>query len=201
MAFCWGLPRWAGTRRNIHPVTYPGHQPSFISFFHLLQSITSMAYPSITKLCLCNWVFPLICNAFCSLRAGNCGDVCHCGNVPGSCRGLSKGMCELQCQLSLFVRLLSFWYLLILTLLQTSYAGFSPSVSNLLRSRYVTFISLQFLPLFPVWWLNNSNNNNNCFTALCPWLPGWAGTRRNTHPPTILIIIQSLSASSICHDP
>jgi len=47
-------------------------------------------------------------------------------------------------------------------------------------------------------WYNN--NNNNCFTALCPRLPGWAVTRRNTHPPTILII-QSLPASSIYHDP
>ena len=28
------------------------------------------------------------------------------------------------------------------------------------------------------------NNNNNRFTALCPGLPRWAGTRRNTHPPT-----------------
>jgi len=37
--------------------------------------------------------------------------------------------------------------------------------------------------------------------ALCPGLPGWAGTRRNIHPPTIVIIIQSLSASSIYHDP
>jgi len=46
-------------------------------------------------------------------------------------------------------------------------------------------------------WRNNNNNNNNCFMALCPGLPGWAGTRRNTHPPTIVIIIQSLSASSI----
>ena len=45
------------------------------------------------------------------------------------------------------------------------------------------------------------NNNNNCFTALCPWLPRWAGTRRNIHPPTFLIIIQSLSASSIYYDP
>jgi len=44
-------------------------------------------------------------------------------------------------------------------------------------------------------------NNNNRFTTLCPGLPGWAGTRRNTHPPTILIIIQSLSASSVYHDP
>jgi len=43
-------------------------------------------------------------------------------------------------------------------------------------------------------------NNNNRFTALCPGLPGSAGTRRNTHPPTILIVIQSLSASSIYRD-
>ena len=39
--------------------------------------------------------------------------------------------------------------------------------------------------------------NNNRFTALCPELPWWAGTRRNIHPPTILIIVQSLSASSM----
>jgi len=26
--------------------------------------------------------------------------------------------------------------------------------------------------------------NNNRFTALCPELPWWAGTRRNIHPPT-----------------
>jgi len=48
---------------------------------------------------------------------------------------------------------------------------------------------------------DDNNNNNNCFTALCLGLPGWAGTRRNTHPPTILNIIQSLSASSIYHNP
>ena len=52
-----------------------------------------------------------------------------------------------------------------------------------------------------VWWRPSSppskkrghsnNNNNNRFTALCPGQPGWAGTRRNTHPPTILIIIHS----------
>jgi len=35
---------------------------------------------------------------------------------------------------------------------------------------------------------NNNDNNNNHFTALCPELPGWASTRRNTHPPIILII-------------
>jgi len=28
------------------------------------------------------------------------------------------------------------------------------------------------------------NNNNNRFMALCPGLPGWAGNRRNTHPPS-----------------
>ena len=48
---------------------------------------------------------------------------------------------------------------------------------------------------------SNNNNNNNRFMAVCPGLPVWAGIRRNTHPPTILIIIQSLSASSIYHDP
>jgi len=36
-----------------------------------------------------------------------------------------------------------------------------------------------------------NNKNNNRFTARCPGLPGWAGTRTNTHPPTILVIIQS----------
>ena len=39
------------------------------------------------------------------------------------------------------------------------------------------------------------------FYSPCPGQPGWASTRRNTHPPTILIIIQSLSASSIYHNP
>jgi len=55
----------------------------------------------------------------------------------------------------------------------------------------------------PIAWWNTAttHNNNNRFMAVCPGLPGWAGTRRNTHPPTILIIIQSLSASSIYHDP
>ena len=41
----------------------------------------------------------------------------------------------------------------------------------------------------------------NYFTVLCPGLPGWAGSRRNIHPPTILIIIQSLSDSSMYYDP
>jgi len=30
------------------------------------------------------------------------------------------------------------------------------------------------------------NNNNNRFMARCPGLTGWASTRRNIHPPTIL---------------
>jgi len=29
----------------------------------------------------------------------------------------------------------------------------------------------------------NTQHNNDCFMALCQGLPGWAGTRRNTHPP------------------
>jgi len=37
MAVWLGLPGWASTRRNIHPLTYPDHQPSFISFFHLFS--------------------------------------------------------------------------------------------------------------------------------------------------------------------
>jgi len=38
MALCPGLPGWAGTRRNIHP--HPDHHPIFISFFHLLRSVS-----------------------------------------------------------------------------------------------------------------------------------------------------------------
>jgi len=34
MAFCPGLPRLAGTRRTIHPLTYPDHHPTYISLFH-----------------------------------------------------------------------------------------------------------------------------------------------------------------------
>ena len=48
-ALCPGLTGWAGTRRNIHPPTYPDHQPSFISFFHLLWSITSSLFN------VCDW--------------------------------------------------------------------------------------------------------------------------------------------------
>jgi len=36
-----GLPGWAGSRRSIHPVTYPDHHPTFIIFFQLLWSIAS----------------------------------------------------------------------------------------------------------------------------------------------------------------
>jgi len=39
MALCPGLPQWAGTRRNIHPLTYPDHHSTFITFLHLLRSI------------------------------------------------------------------------------------------------------------------------------------------------------------------
>jgi len=31
-----------------------------------------------------------------------------------------------------------------------------------------------------------NNNDDDHFMALCPGLPGWAGTGRNTHPPTTL---------------
>ena len=43
-ALCPGLPGWAGTRRNIHPLTYPDHHPTFISFFHLLRSVASSLF-------------------------------------------------------------------------------------------------------------------------------------------------------------
>jgi len=44
--------------------------------------------------------------------------------------------------------------------------------------------------------------NNRFMMALCPGLPGWAGTRSNIHPLTPLLIINhSLSASSIYYDP
>jgi len=39
------LPRWADTRRNIHPLTNSYHHPTFsISFFHLLRSISSSLF-------------------------------------------------------------------------------------------------------------------------------------------------------------
>jgi len=41
-----------------------------------------------------------------------------------------------------------------------------------------------------------NNNNNTHFTALCLGLRGRGSTRRNIYPPTILIISQSLSATS-----
>jgi len=45
MALCLRLPGWAGTRRNIQPLTCPHYHPTFIiSFFHLLQSIASSLF-------------------------------------------------------------------------------------------------------------------------------------------------------------
>jgi len=32
MTLCLGLPGWAGTRKNIHKLTYPDHHQTFISF-------------------------------------------------------------------------------------------------------------------------------------------------------------------------
>jgi len=49
MALCPRPPGWAGTRRNIHSLTYPGYQPSFISFVHLLRSMASSLFN------LCAW--------------------------------------------------------------------------------------------------------------------------------------------------
>jgi len=43
-ALCPGLLGWSGTTRNVHPLTYPDHQPSFINFFHLLRSIAFSLY-------------------------------------------------------------------------------------------------------------------------------------------------------------
>ena len=45
-------------------------------------------------------------------------------------------------------------------------------------------------------------HTHNHLTTLCPGLPGWAGTRRNIHPLTpILIIGHPLSTFSIYWDP
>ena len=65
-----------------------------------------------------------------------------------------------------------------------------------------------------VWWKDRMSlpeESSHCFwfyintttttIILQPFLPGWASTRRNIRPPTILIIIQSLSVSSIYYDP
>jgi len=43
-ALCPELLGWAGTRRNIHSLTYPDHQPTFINFFHILRSIASSLF-------------------------------------------------------------------------------------------------------------------------------------------------------------
>jgi len=42
--FCLGQPGWASTRRNIHPLTYHGHQSSLICFVHLIRSIASSLF-------------------------------------------------------------------------------------------------------------------------------------------------------------
>ena len=44
MALCPVLPGYAGTRRNIHPLTHPDHRISFINFFHLLRSAESSLF-------------------------------------------------------------------------------------------------------------------------------------------------------------
>ena len=71
---------------------------------------------------------------------------------------------------------------------------------NGIYSKWLTSGQKSYVCHFLVNRVRDTTHNNDRFTALCPGLPGWAGTRRNTHPPTILIIVQSLSAS-IYHDP
>ena len=46
------------------------------------------------------------------------------------------------------------------------------------------------------------DDNNNHLTAVCPGQPGYAGTRRNIHPLTpILVNVLPLSLFSICNGP
>ena len=50
--------------------------------------------------------------------------------------------------------------------------------------------------------LQHNNNNNNHLTAVCPGQPALAGTRRNIHPLTpILVNVLLLSLFSICNGP
>jgi len=50
--------------------------------------------------------------------------------------------------------------------------------------------------------LKNRTLTHNCLSAFCPRLPRQAGTRRNIHPLTpILIVRHPLSTSSIYNDP
>jgi len=41
----------------------------------------------------------------------------------------------------------------------------------------------------------NVFRNYNCFMALCPGLPGWAGTRRNIHPLTPILLSSCVPTS------
>jgi len=73
----------------------------------------------------------------------------------------------------------------------------SPQPQTMFSLVYFYILHLHFV-IYAVF--TGYTHNNNHFTTLCPGPPGWAGTRRNIHPPTILIT-QSLSASSIYHNP
>ena len=113
----------------------------------------------------------------------------------------------------LYFNLLTFW---LLGWLRLFGAGWHDAVGVEVAQKYLECVQLlrdyrnaNQDPVYSVVWAIHvssfalfleKQHNNNCCTALCPGLPGWAGTRRNTHPPTILII-QSLSAFSIYHDP
>ena len=61
-ALCPGLPRWAGTRRNIHPSTIlnPDHHPIFISFLRLPRSIASSLFKLRSWQCFCTTSFHVL---------------------------------------------------------------------------------------------------------------------------------------------
>ena len=80
-----------------------------------------------------------------------------------------------------------------------AFMNYNYLLTNISHIQYDQFQHVHRLPSWCL--LLTTTTKTTSFTALCPGLPRWAGTRRNTHPPTILIIIQSLSASSIYHDP
>ena len=79
----------------------------------------------------------------------------------------------------------------------SSISGFDTSVSSVSALVSASVLRVQTVNTALVLLLHYYN----CFMAICPGLPGWAGTRRNIHPLTpILIINHPLSAFSICYN-
>jgi len=70
----------------------------------------------------------------------------------------------------------------------------SPQPQTMFSLVYFYILDPPLCNLCSFHWLHTQQHNNH-FTTLCSGLPGWAGSRRNTHPPTSLIA-QSLPASS-----